>query len=88
MIISSSEYARFLPVGDLAFENDGEFVIVSIDESYVCAAAQHLIDNGFHSEVSTQAELVANAVNRYKWGLGANNYTAVVGPETKSFSAA
>jgi hypothetical protein len=77
MIIQEPENARYLPVGDLVLKGGGEVMVVSIDESYVCAAAKFLIDRGLCLDVSTQAEIVARAVNQFQWGLGANNYVAI-----------
>ena len=83
MIIEKPESARYLPAGALELRSNGEVVVISIDESYACAAAKFLIENGFKEEVDTQAEIIAEAVNHFRWGLGANNYVAVASSGTR-----
>lgn len=87
MIIEKPEDTRFLPSGDLVFEKDHERFSVNIDDYYTACAAEHLIANGFDREVFSQADIIANAVNFFQWGLGASNFIAIANEHSQNIAS-
>jgi hypothetical protein len=76
MILSSRTDAPFLPLGDLMLiKEDLEFHVI-VDESYSGNAAQFLIEKGTKENFNSQAEIIAYAINQYKWEIGAKGFHA------------
>jgi hypothetical protein len=70
------EHVRYFPSGRLQLSQDGAEFYVTIDEKFAASAAKEVLERGDILEFSTQAEIIAFAVNTYKWRLG-NKYKAV-----------
>lgn len=84
MKIHLSGDAKYLPKGKLVIEKGSARYPVVIEDSYSVKAAQAVLDHGVVRSFSTQAEVIAEAINCFRWDLGGADYHATVIPGGRS----
>ena len=78
MLIQNANDVQFLPRGRLSLEHDGYAFNARVDRNYATLAAEFLLELGVCKNFATQSELVAEAVNEFKWDLGQLSYRATL----------
>ena len=81
MKIEKIEDAEQLPDGDLYLKKDDESTYVLINIGFAIRAAEIILEKKNKNSFNTKAELIAEAINKYRWSFGGRGYKAITGAQ-------